>query len=55
MDFTGPNYPEHARMKSLRTEIDTVASFIDWMEDNGLTLCKWNSDKEDFYDVFTSR
>jgi hypothetical protein len=33
-------YPEHAKLHAVRADCETIGQFIEWLRDNGITLCE---------------
>ncbi len=38
------DFPMHEKMAAHRQQIDTVAEFLDTLEDQGLVICRWYDD-----------
>lgn len=36
-----PETPEIDRMKAIQEESQSIGAFIDWLDENGMPICKW--------------
>ena len=41
--MSASNYPEHKKMQAVRSESETLSSFVDWLSERGIALCKWQA------------
>lgn len=44
MNTQTPEYPEHEKLAALDGANNTVGRFLEWLEEEGIVLCKWHDD-----------
>lgn len=48
-------YPLHAELKARLPEAQAIGAFLDWLEDQGLVLCKLHERTENYYPHYLSK
>jgi hypothetical protein len=42
-------YPEHNKLKAIREKSQAVGEFLDWLPEEGITLCSFSDENEHYY------
>jgi hypothetical protein len=44
-----PECPECEKLAKVSKESDKIGDFLDWLHQNGATICEWDNRREEYY------